>query len=442
MAHGSPAAAPTRPTTPPRPGGRATAPRLPADGTAAARRTEAGPDTTSHAVRGAVGQGGTGRGGSARPAVAIAHDYLTQRGGAERVVLAMHRAFPEAPIYTTLYDPEGTYPEFRDATIITSPLNRVALLRHHHRWALPLLPFAASAMRVPADVVLVSTSGWAHGFRTDGVRQVYCHTPARWVYLLEQYLGAAPSSSPMGWAMLCARPLLERWDRRAMGAVKHMVANSTVVRDRIKEVYGRDVEIEHPPHRMQDDTRTEPVPAMAGFARDGEYFLSVSRLLPYKNVDRVMEAFRRRPERRLVLVGTGPLEQQLRQQCPENVLMLSNLTDAQMRGLYRGAMAVVAASHEDFGITPLEGFAFGRPTLALRGGGYLDTVVPGMTGAFFEEPTPEAIGKVLDRFHPEDWDQDAIRDHARSFSEERFVRRIRAVVAELTRLPGHAAAQD
>lgn len=361
--------------------------------------------------------------------VAIAHDYLTQRGGAERVVLAMHRAFPDAPIYTTLYDPDGTYPEFREATIITSPLNRVGVLRRHHRWALPFLPLASSWMRVPADVVLVSTSGWAHGFRTDGVREVYCHTPARWVYLLEQYLGSAPSSSPTGWAMLLARPLLERWDRRAMSSVQHMVANSTVVRDRIKEVYGRDVEIEHPPHRMQDSTETEAVPQMAGFAGDGEYFLSVSRLLPYKNVDRVMEALRARPDRRLVLVGTGPLEHQLRQLCPENVLMLSDLSDAQMRGLYRGAMAVVAASHEDFGITPLEGFAFGRPTLALRGGGYLDTVVPGMTGAFFEEPTPEAIGRVLDRFRSDDWDEQAIRDHARRFSEDRFVARLHQVVA-------------
>lgn len=365
------------------------------------------------------------------PTVAIAHDYLTQRGGAERVVLAMHRAFPDAPIYTTLYDPEGTYPEFRDATIITSPLNRIGALRRHHRWALPLLPFAASGMSVPADVVLVSTSGWAHGFRTRGEREVYCHTPARWVYLLEQYLGGAPTRSLMGWGMLALRPLLERWDRRAMARVQHMVANSTVVRDRIKEVYGRDVEIVHPPHQMHEDSSAEPVPQLTGFAEEGGYFLSVSRLLPYKNVDRVMEAFARRPDRRLVLVGTGPLEHQLRQRCPDNVLMLSHLSDAQMRGLYRGALAVVAASHEDFGITPLEGFAFGRPTLALRGGGYLDTVVPGMTGAFFEEPTPEAIGKVLDRFRPEDWDAEAIKEHGSAFSQDRFIARSRRVVQGL-----------
>ena len=114
--------------------------------------------------------------------------------------------------------------------------------------------------------------------------------------------------------------------------------------------------------------------------------------------------------------------------------MLSNLSDAQMRGLYRGATAVVAASPEDFGITPLEGFAFGRPTLALRGGGYLDTVVPGRTGDFFEEPTAAAIGRAIDEFRVEDWDADAIRAHAESFSEERFLARLHAAVGSaLTR---------
>ena len=219
-----------------------------------------------------------------------------------------------------------------------------------------------------------------------------------------------------------------------MSSVDHMVANSTVVRKRIKEVYGREVDIVHPPHQMTEDSTVEAVPLMEGFAAEGEYFLTVSRLLPYKNVDEVVEAFRSRPERRLVLVGTGPMEHQLRESCPENVLMLSNLSDAQMRGLYRGATAVVAASHEDFGITPLEGFAFGRPTLALRGGGYLDTVVPGRTGDFFEEPTAAAIGRAIDEFRVEDWDADAIRAHAESFSEERFLARLHAAVGSaLTR---------
>ena len=120
--------------------------------------------------------------------IAIAHDYLTQRGGAERVVLAMHRAFPEATIYTTLYDPEKTYPEFKDAKIVVSPLNKIGVFRRNHRLALPLLPIASSLMKVPAKKTLVSSTGWAHGFNFAGESFIYCHSPARWLYLSEQYL--------------------------------------------------------------------------------------------------------------------------------------------------------------------------------------------------------------------------------------------------------------
>ena len=120
--------------------------------------------------------------------MAIAHDYLTQRGGAEKVVLSMSKAFPNAPIYTLLYDPDGTYPEFADRDVRVSPLNRVSLFRKHHRVALPVLPFAAGAMFVDADVVVTSSSGWAHGFRTDGHKLVHCHTPAHWLYALDHYL--------------------------------------------------------------------------------------------------------------------------------------------------------------------------------------------------------------------------------------------------------------
>ena len=150
-----------------------------------------------------------------RPRVAIAHDYLTQRGGAERVVLALHRAFPEATIHTTLYDPDGTYPEFRDARIETSPLNKVGRLRRSHRAALPFLAPASSRLRIDADVVVASSSGWAHGFAITGRRLVYCHAPARWLYQPVEYLGGPPYSSARGLALAAMRPFLLRWDRRA-----------------------------------------------------------------------------------------------------------------------------------------------------------------------------------------------------------------------------------
>ena len=124
-----------------------------------------------------------------RPRIAIAHDYLTQRGGAERVVLSMARAFPESPIYTTLYEPELTYPEFTDLDIRVSRLNAIGVLRRNHRLALPVLSLASSMINIDADIVVVSSSGWAHGFSTRGRKLVYCHSPARWLYQRETYLG-------------------------------------------------------------------------------------------------------------------------------------------------------------------------------------------------------------------------------------------------------------
>src|SRR4051812_17705186 len=123
-----------------------------------------------------------------RTSVAIVHDYLTQRGGAERVVLAMNRAFPDAPIYTSLYDPDGTYPEFATIDVRTAPLNRVPALCRYHRGAFPVLAPTFSAMNIDADVVVCSSSGWAHGVRTAGYKIVYCHAPARWLYQTDRYL--------------------------------------------------------------------------------------------------------------------------------------------------------------------------------------------------------------------------------------------------------------
>src|SRR5882757_4232506 len=121
------------------------------------------------------------------PRVAIAHDYLTQRGGAEKVVLSMSRAFPNAPIYTLLYDPATTYPEFAERDIRVSAMNKVGPLRKHHRAGLPIWPLVAQSMSVDADIVLTSTSGWAHGFRTRGRKLAYCYSPAKWLYLTDKY---------------------------------------------------------------------------------------------------------------------------------------------------------------------------------------------------------------------------------------------------------------
>lgn len=354
--------------------------------------------------------------------VAIAHDYLTQRGGAERVVLALHEIFPDAPIYTTLYNPETTFPEFKTADIRTSPLNKIGFLRRRHRAALPLLPLATSLMRVPSDVMIASSTGWAHGFQSSGRTVVYCHSPARWLYLSDQYMGEKATGLTAR-VLGMVKPALIRWDQwAARNDDQPYIANSTVVRERIKSVYGIDAPIIFPPHNVDTCAEQRPLPGI-GEENDG-FFLVVSRLLPYKNVQHVIEAVRG-TSHRLVVIGTGPMERDLRAGAPENVHFARNVDDAQMRWAYSHCSAVVAVSHEDFGITPLEGAAYGKPTLALRAGGFLDTIRPGETGEYVERPCPSDIRSAMDRFSAADYDADLIKRHADSFSTARFEERLR-----------------
>lgn len=363
------------------------------------------------------------------PTVAIGHDYLTTRGGAERVVLAMMRAFPDATIYTTLYDAEATYPEFKDANIVVSPINRSAFLRRHYRHALPVLPFAAQAMKIDADVVLVSTSGWAHGFTTTGRKLVYCHNPARWLYQTDTYLGGSPWSSLKGLAVLAARPMLRAWDKRKAATADRYLTNSHVVRGRIQATYGIAADVVAPPYAVTPGYGSAPVAELADWADSG-YHLVVSRLLPYKNVDQVVEAFRGLTQR-LVIVGNGPLAHRIRASLPVNVRLVSDLVDEELAWVYEHSHVLVAPSYEDFGLTPLEAGTFGKPTIALRGGGYLDTVVEGRTGLFFATPTAEQIRYAVCRAAQRSWDSRAIREHAEEFSEAKFHAHLRAAVADL-----------
>jgi glycosyltransferase involved in cell wall biosynthesis len=364
-----------------------------------------------------------------RPRVAIAHDYLTQRGGAERVVLAMARAFPEAPIYTTLYEPDLTFPEFRARDIRVSKLNKWGPIRRNHRLALPLLPLASSSIFASADVLLCSSSGWSHGFRTDGKKLVYCYTPARWLYQAEHYLGE-DSGRAIRVALKTLAPSLRWWDRRQASGADSYLAISRVVRKRISETYGVDSEILPAP--IPTDIADIPAEALAAASspRPEGFLLCVSRLLPYKNVDAVIGAMRLRPDMTLVIVGRGPEEQRLRDQAPPNVSILSDLSDGNMRWLYENCVGLVAASREDFGLTPLEAAASGKPSAVLRAGGYLDTMTD-ETAVFFDEPTPSSIANAIDRLTSGTWNPCVIRRHTEHYSEHSFILRLQSFVANL-----------
>ena len=361
--------------------------------------------------------------------IAIAHDYLTQRGGAERVVLAMHRAFPEATIYTTLYDPEGTFPEFKEAKIVTSPLNRIGFLRKNHRMALPLLPIASSLLKVPAERAVVSTTGWAHGFNFAARKFIYCHSPARWLYLSDQYLGEK-STGPVPLLLKTLRPALTAWDKHAASKSSCYVANASVIQQRIHDVYGKEAPVFHPPHSVDINAPVEPLDGLEEFMADEDYFLIVSRLLPYKNVDKAVEACNATGAK-LLVIGRGPEKENLQALAGPSVRIASGVSDAQLRYAYRHCRALLAISYEDFGITPLEAGASGKAVIAYRAGGFLDTIVEGVTGVFIDEPTVEQLSAAIEAFDPNVWDREAIRAHVDQFSQERFIRKLRDYVLAL-----------
>ncbi|MGZ4359636.1 MAG: glycosyltransferase [Gaiellaceae bacterium] len=355
--------------------------------------------------------------------VAIAHDYLTQRGGAERVVLSMARAFPEAAIFTALYEPELTFPEFRASAVRFSPLNRVGPLRRHHRLAFPLLAPMFSSMHVDADVVLCSSSGWAHGIDSEGAKIVYCHSPARWLYQGDRY--SARMGLPARASLRALRAPLLRWDRRkARGAARYL-ANSTYVARAVETLYRRDAEVLPPPPAM---TPGGPEEQIAGL--EPGFFLCVSRLLPYKNVDALVQAFAGLDGARLVVVGDGPDERRLRLLAGPKVAFLGPVTDRVLRWLYANALALVSAAYEDYGLTPLEAASFGKPAAVLRFGGFVDTVVEGETGVFFESAEPAAIVAALRALRAESWPPERLRAHAGRFSQGRFIERLREIVLD------------
>ncbi len=355
------------------------------------------------------------------PRVAIAHDYFTQRGGAERVALAMARAFPGAAVHTALYDPAGTFPEVGALDVRESFLGRVPGLRHRHRAGLPLFPFAFAGLRPDADVVLCSSSGWAHGIGGGAARVVYCHTPARWLYRPGDFAPGAMSRA----GLAITAPALRRWDRRqARGAARYLT-NAPGIATRIRDVYGIDAEVLTPPPGLDPHGPREPVEGIGT-----GIVLCVSRLLPYKHVDVVVDAARRL-ERQVVVVGTGPEGDRLRASAPGNVRFLARTTDAELRWLYERAGVLAAPAEEDYGLTPVEAAGFGVPPVARAAGGHLVSVVDGTTGRLVEAPTPTRFADVLSEALEHSWDPSRLRAHANDLSEPAFARRLREVVDEV-----------
>jgi len=336
----------------------------------------------------------------------------------------MVRALGDAPVYTSLYAPDATFPEFRRVDVRTSPLNRLSFLRRSHRLALPLLASAFSRLDVDADVAVCSSSGWAHGAQVTGKKIVYCHAPARWLYQRDRY---ARPGSPARLALRVLGPSLERWDRTAARGATRYLANSRAVANQVREIYGIDAEVLPPPPGLTPDGDRESLPGI-----EPGFVLCVTRLQLYKNVDVVVDAFRRIPGERLVVAGEGPDAARLRRSAPQNVSFLGAVSDAQLRWLYESCAGTVTAAYEDFGLVPVEAASFGRPTAALAFGGFLDTVDDGVNGVLFDRPEPELISEAIQRLLDEEWDESELRRGAARFAEPAFATRLREIVGEIS----------
>jgi glycosyltransferase involved in cell wall biosynthesis len=360
--------------------------------------------------------------------VAIVHDYLNQRGGAERVVLEMSEIWPDAPIYTSLYRPESTFPEFGELDIRTSPLQRLPVDRGF-RNLLPLYPLAFRSFgRLQENLVVSSSSGWAHAVRThpNALHVVYCYTPARWLYG-DEYLGASKRQ-------MALKPFvsaLRAWDRSAARGPDLYIAISNVVRERIKRVYGRDAPVVYPP---VDTERFTPSPR-------GERLLVVSRLLPYKRVD-VVVAAATKAGIGLDVVGEGPAMMELRRMAGPSVTFHGRLDDEAVTHLMEGARAVCVPGAEDFGIVPVEAQAAGKLVVAFGAGGALETVEDGFSGVLFKRHDAECVLDAICRCDTLVTAPEALAERAERFSRSAFRSGLLSVIegegAESRRAPGKA----
>ncbi len=357
--------------------------------------------------------------------LAIVHDWLNQVGGAEDVLAEMHALYPSAPIYTSIYAPEKMPAAMRGWDIRTTWMDRLPSVYDHHQPYLPFYPLAFGRLDLTAyDVVLSNKSGFCHGVRVreDAYHIDYCLTPTRYVWMPDAYMAREGFGKAVEWG---AKPLLawlKRWDYEAAQRVTHFVAISHEVQDRIRRYYQRESVIIYPP---VDTSRFRP-----NDRPPEPFFLVLSRLIPYKRIDLAVRACNR-VGCRLIVAGDGRDRAALEAIAGPTIEFRGRVSDAEAEDLMARCQAFLFPGLEDFGITPLQAQAAGRPVIAYGAGGALDTVIPGVTGEFFHEPTPEALAELLADFDRARYDPAACRANAERFSVERFRRELGEYVARV-----------
>ncbi len=345
--------------------------------------------------------------------VAIVHDWLNQYGGAERVLEVLKSMFPDAPVFTSMFWPAAMPDPYRHWDIRTSFLDRWPLVKRHHLWFLPFYPLAFEQFDLSGfDLVISNKSAFCHGVITppETTHLCYCLTPTRFLWNTREYIASE------GGATL-ARPILpfllnylRIWDRAAADRVDHFAGISRAVQERIAKYYRREAVVIHPPV----DTRQ-----FAEEAQPQNYFLVISRLIPYKRIDIAIQAFNQLGLP-LVIIGDGRDRARLERLAQPNIEFRGWLADGEVREALARCQALIFPGLEDFGLAPLEAQAAGRPVIAFAGGGALDTVTEGVTGHLFSPQTPEALADAVAHFDLSHFDPATIRQNAARFDVDQF----------------------
>ncbi len=349
--------------------------------------------------------------------VAIVHDFLVQYGGAERVLEVLSEMFPEAPIYTLLYDKEKMGDRFVKREIRTSYLQKFPkFLRKRYRWLLPFFMIAPETFDLrDFDLVVSSTGAWSKGIvtRLNTIHIAYLHSPMRFVWdYNEKYLREEKKRCFFSRILL---NYVRMWDRLASERPDYLIANSKYTQERIEKYYRRDSIVIYPP-AYTEASASKPVV-------ENKYFLIVSRLSPYKKVDLAVRAFNKLGLP-LIIVGEGKQKKYLQKIAKKNIKILGWTSDEDLKNYYANARAFIFPADDDFGMTMVEAMSFGIPIIAYRKGGAREIVEEGITGEFFEAQTTEVLADGVGRFigNEKKFEKDLIKERARKFSKERFIK--------------------
>ena len=355
--------------------------------------------------------------------IAILHDYLNQMGGAENVLHTLHEIFPQAPIYTSFYRPEAMPAAFREFDIRTTFLQKFGPFTRYprHQKLLPLYPVAFEHLDLREfDVVLSNSSAWCKGVitREDAWHICYCLSPMRFAWNTHEYL----AGEQVGWlSQKILPPMLtwiRAWDVTNSARVDDFVAISRAVAARIRKLYKRESTILYPPVDTTQFSASNKI---------DDYFLVVSRLVPYKRVDLVVQAFNRL-RLPLRIIGDGRDRARLEAMAQPNVQFLGYVSNEERRRQFSQCQALIFPGEEDFGLVPVETQASGRPVIAYAAGGALDTVVDGKTGLFFLEQKVEAICEAIERFNAMAFSAEQIAAHAATFDTRIFKEKLASLV--------------